>query len=958
MLEIRKGSATKSFENIFFREFADNLSRLFQENNWNGLLLGNSVIENRQDLQIDALLICENQILIIDFKNYGGNITIPGNSTNEFEFIQWTSSEGGIISSGHSSNRNPYQQVSKQRDKFIKILEEFIEPEFLDDDKIDFYQIRTAICFQKSISLVRNVPGHLEKYFFIMDKENYLSTLKDIIDTNETDIVLSDDSFDLFKKVFKADEYKIKEDYFNYYEIKEFETNLNFENLYQDQKIALQEIDKFLKNDEREVFIIQGTTHSGKSYLLPFIKELVNKSNRDHRFLASSGRVGNNLFKETNYEFSSVYQYIYGGNVIRQKEINEEEGKKSSIVLEIVPVKDNQDSENTVYIFDEAQLLTNKYNESIDVRFGSGHLLADFIQFSDFTNKKNKVILLGDCFQVSQDKDIDSVLNPDLYKTNFNLNADVFQLQDKSNIKKLVDTELGLVEKIRTGKFNELSINDSEFIHKVDEEDTFGFFKEKYSYNDLTPILCFSKVDAQRINDWIKLKVLGTGNDLYPNDLLLVQNNIKTQKDPFSEPKKIFNGEFARVSKVGITEVIEGIQAKLNFRDVQIELIDKGLIVDVKSFENIRLNPKAELSKEELISYKVFIEQLARESIEKFKDENNLDYIPNYELKGLFEEELKEKPLKGIKGKILQQVKKVLDNMPDSDYFKYKNAIHLKYGWALTVHKSRSYKWDEIIFSVETGTGKTNENYFKWYYTGLTRAKRKVNLLKYKSINCLSKVDISNLENTIKPSKEFFLITNNTLELNESSNEILNKFNFKDNPNNSSLVQLFQLINSKFDGSNYTLNSITHNNYQEVYDFRNLNAKSVKVSFYYNNKGQISLPKIVKSDNEIIEKEVVQILTDNSNIKQFDFIKDDWRKEFYIKLNEQLTKENIYISYIIQTPYKDTIQLYEGEDKSIVEFNYDGQCFYSVIKSTYFSNVEIWNKIKEIINQLKELSNE
>lgn len=952
MLEIRKGSATKSFENIFFREFADNLSKLFKDNNWNGVLLGNSVIEDRQDLQIDALLICENQIIIIDFKNYGGSVTIPKYEKYSFEYSPWLISEGGTVGSGNKSNRNPYQQVSKQKDKFIKIVEEFIEPEFLDDDKIDFYQIRTAICFQKSISLVRDVPGHLEKYFFIMDKDNYLSIIKDIIDTNENDIVLSADSFDLFKKVFKADEYKIVEDYSNYYEVKEFNKELNFDKLYRDQKEVLQEIDKFLKNDESEIFIIQGTTHSGKSYLLPYIKELVNKSNRDFRFLASSGRVGNNLFKETNFEFSSVYQYIYGGTIIRDKEINDE-AKKSSIVLEIVPVKDNQDSENTVYIFDEAQLLSNKYNESIDVRFGSGHLLADFIQFADFKNKKNKVILLGDCFQVSQDKDIDSVLNPDLFKDNFNLKADVFQLQDKLNINELVKTELSLVDKIRTGKFNDLSINDSEFIFKVNEDETFDFFKEKYNNNELPPILCFSKTDAQRINDWIKLKVLRTGNDLFPNDLLLVQNNIKTQKDPFSEPKKIYNGEFARVSKVGITEEIDGVQAKLYFRDVQIELIDKGLIVDVKSFENIRLNPKAELSKEELISYKIFIEQLARESIDKFKDEKNVDYIPTYELKELFNEELKDKPLKGIKGRILNEVKKILENMPDSDYFKYKNAIHLKYGWALTVHKSRSYKWDEIIFSVETGTGKTNENYFKWYYTGLTRAKRKVNLLKYKPINCLSKVDISNLENTIKPSKEFFLITNNTLELNESSNEILNKFNFKDNPNNSSLVQLYQLINSKFDGSNYTINSITHNNYQEVYDFRNSNGKSVRVSFYYNNKGQISMPKIVKSDNEIIEKEVEQILKDNSHIKQFDFIKDDWRKEFYIKFNEHLNKENIYISYIIQTPYKDTIQFYEGEDKTIVEFNYDGQCFYSVIKSTYYSNIEIWNTIKEIINQLK-----
>ena len=63
-----------------------------------------------------------------------------------------------------------------------------------------------------------------------------------------------------------------------------------------------------------------------------------------------------------------------------------------------------------------------------------------------------------------------------------------------------------------------------------------------------------------------------------------------------------------------------------------------------------------------------------------------------------------------------------------------KNSAQLRFGWALTVHKAMSYKWDEVFFNVETGGGKTNETYFKWIYTGLIRATHKVNLINYKSI--------------------------------------------------------------------------------------------------------------------------------------------------------------------------------------------------------------------------------
>ena len=65
MLEIRKGSASKSFENTFFRDFADSLNRMFQHYGYEGILLGNSVCEENTSLQIDALLLCRNQIIII-----------------------------------------------------------------------------------------------------------------------------------------------------------------------------------------------------------------------------------------------------------------------------------------------------------------------------------------------------------------------------------------------------------------------------------------------------------------------------------------------------------------------------------------------------------------------------------------------------------------------------------------------------------------------------------------------------------------------------------------------------------------------------------------------------------------------------------------------------------------------------------------------------------------------------
>ena len=77
MLEIRRGTATRTPENIFFREFSKNLAGMFKKYDADGLLIGNSECEVESRLQIDALLIVKNCICIIDFKNYGGEIVLP-----------------------------------------------------------------------------------------------------------------------------------------------------------------------------------------------------------------------------------------------------------------------------------------------------------------------------------------------------------------------------------------------------------------------------------------------------------------------------------------------------------------------------------------------------------------------------------------------------------------------------------------------------------------------------------------------------------------------------------------------------------------------------------------------------------------------------------------------------------------------------------------------------------------
>ena len=77
MLEIRRNRFAKPYENEFFRIFSKKLSVAFENLGIHGVLLGSPLCTLRNDLQLDALLITETGIVIIDFKNYAGIIQLP-----------------------------------------------------------------------------------------------------------------------------------------------------------------------------------------------------------------------------------------------------------------------------------------------------------------------------------------------------------------------------------------------------------------------------------------------------------------------------------------------------------------------------------------------------------------------------------------------------------------------------------------------------------------------------------------------------------------------------------------------------------------------------------------------------------------------------------------------------------------------------------------------------------------
>ncbi|MBF0598396.1 NERD domain-containing protein [Faecalibacter rhinopitheci] len=956
MLEIRKGTATKNYENTFFREFADNLKKMFDKYSLDGLLIANSECEAEKRLQIDALLVTEKAVLIIDFKNFGGKITLPKNAKSEFDFGKWTNESGEQIKGGNSIN--PFIQLKTQKERFIKVVEKHIQPKLpLRGSSFNAFHTVRAVCFQKSIELNGKIPSSEELNFFIFDNNNYLETIKDIIDINDKEVTLTNEAFDLFKEVFRADIFNTSEKYNQSNDFTSYHTELDFENLYPDQKSALNEIENFIQSEEDKIFILQGTSLSGKTHLIQFIQEVAfNNQITEVKLFASSSRISNNLLKSSNLEFESIYSYIYGGNSTIVNEQESEEENENSLNLEIVPLLKSDDTENAVFIVDEAHLISDNYHQSVDLRFGSGKLLKDFLEFSDLKNTKRKVIFMGDSFQLSLGKKEEASLNPEYLSEEYDFKNKAFQLIDKENKSVIVSEALKAVNCIRQQSFNNLSFNFSENIRVLEKVDLKTEIES--SLNTNSHILCYSNSDAQKVNYWIKNSILKNGNDLTKGDFIIFGNNIRVEdeSDPFAEPTKIYNGQFATVLEVSHNIVSESIKLKgkdnnvtLNFREIKLHLDGTNHDATILSFENFRLSDKGELSKEEIISFNILLNQLAEKEIPNFKNDK---YQADDELKSLLEK-YDPKTRKGITN-LQKALQKHLRNIPSSDYYKFKNSAQIRFGWALTVHKSMSYKWNEIYFNVETGGGKTNETYFKWIYTGLIRATQKVSLINYEPISPFFKLTINPAVPKIDKGKELFYVADKTTDLSNFNKTISEKYKFPDIENKSSLLQLFQFVENKIAQNNLTINLINHPNYQELYEIKGSSGEVATISIYYNNKGQFKMPMFMKSTPKEFGEELLNLLKSENQIFDFTFIQSNWRKLAYEQLYLKLKSKEIGFGYIIQVPYKDTIQFNNGTETLVADLYYDGDGFFTSMIATSCTTIEFWDVIQIIFNHMKE----
>lgn len=796
MLEILNNRTEHTHENEQFRRVVEIIEATFDKLGYDGLLIGNPFNESYSRFRADAILYYNNGLVLIDFKDYNGIIKLPPNE-NEFHSTKWHNESlkdrSRLEIKAGANFINPFRQLASYRNAFRELVE---KNKYLDG--INPARVCIANIFSGPIQLHNEVPRNLP-YYKLIQESDLANFLYDFASEN----TYKEDIAKVLKSIFPAEKW-----------IKNIEISIPESIIVKPITKIENDVEKsivdFLKEEKGGVLVLESMTVNDRDSWLRFIaNEAVNHNIPQIEKWSHSARISKKIQRRSNIETEGIYSVIYGGSDIEGQNENADQEEQEEELQEIIPLKSNKDiDEKALIIVAEAHLVSRSLSQSELLRFGSGRLLEDVFKFIN-PESNRKIVFIGDPYSLTFGKDEDSALNLETL-------SELYEKEKIKHYRKPIDNDysdgkeklrIDLANSIEISLFNNLdySFDEVALIDLKDDsqrtQNLHSWFAKPFSNEPENAVLFYSKKDCLKTNKWIKKQCLKNGENLATNDLLIVNNNVTIPDDSgFQIPRRIVNGMFFTVLDIKETkqEFIKIRQSQnpiiLSFTKIQVKCLSlSGLPETEVWILNNYFDCEDDWTKEEQIAFRIFVNGKINEEKKKQKFEDSQEHkllLQDKQYTDLSNEE-KEAITKLVKNYNLPKDKKEkvetsrnARNLLSTYYKKYSrslffqvketdpfvNAVFVKYGWAITVHKAIGSTYNEIIIKGhrKENDGITNDSYFRWLYSGVTAGKT-VNITSPKTINpfmnCVFEDNsIIGMVNEVIPENPLLTFTNYNIE--------------------------------------------------------------------------------------------------------------------------------------------------------------------------------------------------
>lgn len=431
------------------------------------------------------------------------------------------------------------------------------------------------------------------------------------------------------------------------------------------QQQVLDSIKEFLNNDV-PVFIIKGYAGTGKTTMISYIIEEVAKLEKASLLMAPTGRAARVLSVKTKREANTIHRCIYELDTIETKEDSDD-------IRYIFPLKDVEDTaKDHICIVDESSMIGTREVHNELFEFGTCSLLNDLLTFVA-PHRGGKVIFIGDPMQLPPVGDNASNALDEQFFNDNKIKVMVGELTDV--VRQNQDSAiLGNAMKVRA-LLESSHRNNLVFDRKENEVvDIEGYNMPKQLLNiypkpeiGQSVIITFSNRQARDYNYAVR-------EILYPDEKQIVIGDI-LQVVSNNYGLDVMNGDFVKITDINgeieyqsapvyVTVNRERVRQNvtLAFRNVRI-MLDDGREKNCKIIESMLDDTDANLT---------FIQIQAL-------------YI-NFCMRH-----------QGLK-RNSQEFKELLKHDP------YYNALRVKYGYAITGHKSQGGEWHTVFVDY---TGRT-----------------------------------------------------------------------------------------------------------------------------------------------------------------------------------------------------------------------------------------------------------
>ena len=472
----------------------------------------------------------------------------------------------------------------------------------------------------------------------------------------------------------------------------------------------------FLSDKDKRVFILQGCAGSGKTFLMQGVANYLASKDIMFYLIAPSGKAAKVLTTKTSHEAKTIHSQIYSFHDVLEVENKERKEDDNFLQPQVVGesdwvlrfrLRENQEDLSAVYIVDESSLIGNAETDHETLQFGSGKLLHDVLEYinPNFKENRRKVIFIGDMYQLPPvGMNRSPALNiEDIYKEcpyletmdaiqMYTLQSVVRQKQDSGVLK--VATYIR--ERLQRGHFHELLLEEHPYdVTKIGRDLFIHTYMDKVKEKglDQVMVIAYSNATVDIYNRLIREQLFPNQLEVTNGDRLLILRNVKIDEE------WLMNGDFVQVLQVG-TPIIRPVKVKeekvnLLFRPVEIKA--DGKIYKVLLKETVLLSKARDLTK------------LERKAL-------YTDFMIRHS---------EEIALASKNGKVARHQK--ITELLLTDI--YVNALEVKYGYAITCHKSQGSEWDTVFLDCDLKQGYKNRGTFQWFYTGVTRSSNQLYLV-------------------------------------------------------------------------------------------------------------------------------------------------------------------------------------------------------------------------------------